>query len=343
MKKILLKMFFLLLIILLVSFTVSLLVNKEKELNATLELVQEFGEPIGGEDDILGLISSFFIDKKFNLYVADDAFKVIRKYSTDGKFLKKIGFGPGKGPGEFSNIHSIYVDSLFNVYAIDKVNSRLTVFDSSNTLLQTKKINFIPAQIVVYEPMVVDISGFPFTYQGNLIHRYNLKGGDSVMTTYGERPTDKKFELGFKSGNSGRLLNDKSGFIYFSHFYPYIIKKFSLDGKLLNIFEGNKDIAVPFRSTITNTIESPAGIRELAILPNNKLLVLFVEKKGDELIQYFHIWDSENGEFLGAIPCKDLGLNFVRFIRSDNEGNIYLDFIDPYPHINKYKLTFEQY
>lgn len=343
MKKKLLKMSFLLFVILLLSFSVSLVLNKEKELNATLEFIQEFGSPIGDEDDIIGMITSFFVDHELNLYVADDAFKVIRKYSTDGKLLEKFAFRAGKGPGEFSNIHSIYVDSLFNVYAIDKINSNLTVFDSSNTLLLTKKIKFMPAQIVVYEPMVVDISGFPFTYQGNLIHRYNLLSGDSVITTYAERPTDKKFELGFRSGNSGRLVNDKSGFIYFSHFYPYVIKKFSFDGKLLNIFEGNKDIAAPFRSTITNTIESPAGIRELVILPSNKLLVLFVEKKGDELIQYFHIWDSENGEFLGAIPCKDLGLNFVRFIRSDNEGNIYLDFIDPYPHIVKYKLTFEQY
>lgn len=319
----------------------NLKLDSRKNLTIKLIPTQEYGNPTN--DDILGMITDFFIDHELNLYVADDAFKVIRKYSVNGKAIRKFGFGAGKGPGEFSNIQSLHVDSLLNIYVVDKINSNITIFDSTNNLLYTRKLLYMPAQLCVSEPMNVDILGFPFTYKGDLIHRYNFSVGDSVVITYAQRPNEKRYELGFLSGNSGRLVKDQAGFIYYSYFYPYVIKKFSPNGQLVNLIEDEMNLPAPFRSSGTNIIESPAGIKELAVLPNNKLLVLFVEKNGEELIQSFHLWDSENGEFLGAIPCKDLGLNFVRFIRSDNEGNIYLDFIDPYPHIVKYKLTFEQY
>ena len=57
------------------------------------------------------------------------------KFASDGTFLTAWG-GPGTAPGEFRIVHSVAVDSRGRVYASDRENNRVQIFDEHGKLLQ---------------------------------------------------------------------------------------------------------------------------------------------------------------------------------------------------------------
>lgn len=314
--------------------------SKKENIHAELKIVRQFGKADDAKEEMFGLITSFTVDQHQNLYVADDAFKVVRKFSKEGKLIKNYGNGAGRGPGEFNAIHNICVDTSGNLYVLDKINRSLSVFDSLNNLIKVVKLPFLPAQIISIAPMVVDIMGFPFTYNGNLIYRYDLskENSDKPVMTYSERLTDSKAMLSVRSGNSGRLVKAPSGDIYYCFFYPYLIYKFSKEGKFLRSFKGGRTLTAPFMDPKSGMVESPAGIKEFVVLPNDTLLLLIYDGSSGKAKQFFDFIDGENGNFLGSVSIEELGINEVRFLRADLHSNIYLDVMNPYPHILKYKL-----
>lgn len=75
---------------------------------------------------IIGAISGMIkIDN--NIYIADHQQDCIWQLDEDGNVIRKIG-RKGRGPGEFSMIHGIYMNSNY-VYTIDVANSRINVYD----------------------------------------------------------------------------------------------------------------------------------------------------------------------------------------------------------------------
>jgi hypothetical protein len=309
-----------------------------------LELEQQYGSSNATGDELIGMISAFFVNENKALYIIDNAFKKIKMFSEDGKLLKTFGKGPGKGPGELNGPNGIAVDSMGNIYIIDKINQNITVFDSLNNLLTTQTISFIPSQIIAVSPMIVDILGFGFSYRGNMIYRYNLKNANSADTvfTYCERLDERKMEIGFMTGNSGRLLKDSRGNIFTSFYYPYRIFKFSSEGKLLMTIKEVRNIDPPIIDPTSRQIRSSTGIRGLGIFEEENVLLILVSKTSDdEYYQYFDFFTLEQGEYLGSISCKALGLDRVRYLCTDNDGKLYLDIVDPYPHILRYKVLFD--
>lgn len=342
-KKVILIISSIFFILAIIAVIIKILIH-EKEVTIKLSPLTKFGKANNSENELLGLISSFTIDKNLDLYIADDAFKVIKKISKDGRLIRKYGFGIGKGPGEFSAIHNITVDTVGNLYVLDKINLNINVFDSSNSLISTFKLPFLPAQIIVTSPMVVDVMGFPFTYDGDLIHRYDLRNLNSndPQITYGARYKGVDSKMSLMSGNSGRLVKGNSEFIFYIYFYPYLIQKFSANGELISSFEGYRKLDIPHQNPQTGAIESNSGIRECAILPGDIIVLLVYQKNENRTDQFFDLIDGKTGKFLGSANCRDLGIEQVRLLRSDFLGNIYLDFINPYPHIQKYQVTLER-
>jgi DNA-binding beta-propeller fold protein YncE len=58
----------------------------------------------------------------------------IVKFTKDGKFLKEWG-RKGSGPGEFSEPHTIALDSRGRLFVGDRENNRIQIFDQDGTLL----------------------------------------------------------------------------------------------------------------------------------------------------------------------------------------------------------------
>ncbi len=69
-----------------------------------------------------------------NIYVADGigANNRIAKFDKDGRFISHWG-STGKGPGQFAGIKALAIDAQGNVYAADRGNKRIQVFDTTGT------------------------------------------------------------------------------------------------------------------------------------------------------------------------------------------------------------------
>jgi len=70
------------------------------------------------------------VDKDGNLYLYDYGRREIKKFSSNGKFIKSYGRF-GSGPGEFKHIKVMEVDSKNNLLVFDVILQRLTVFDEN--------------------------------------------------------------------------------------------------------------------------------------------------------------------------------------------------------------------
>lgn len=77
------------------------------------------------------------VGPKGRLYIADRRMNEVRIYDADGTFVNKIG-QRGRGPGEFIEVSAMYLDPSRNhLIVVDRMNLRVTRFDSNGNYLET--------------------------------------------------------------------------------------------------------------------------------------------------------------------------------------------------------------
>ncbi len=59
----------------------------------------------------------------------------VHKYSAEGVLLSNWG-EPGTGPGQFNLVHSVWVDSDYQIYICDRENNRIQIFDGDGRFLK---------------------------------------------------------------------------------------------------------------------------------------------------------------------------------------------------------------
>jgi hypothetical protein len=74
------------------------------------------------------------VDSSGNVYVADNAFDRMQKFSSDGTFITAWG-SQGSADGQFDFPEGVAVDSSGNVYVADSFNKRIQKFSSDGTFL----------------------------------------------------------------------------------------------------------------------------------------------------------------------------------------------------------------
>jgi sugar lactone lactonase YvrE len=80
-------------------------------------------------------------DPAGNIYISDGYVNSrVAKLDKNGEWVKSWG-QRGKGPGEFNLVHSIAADAQGNIYAADRNNRRIQVFDTEGTYLREIKID----------------------------------------------------------------------------------------------------------------------------------------------------------------------------------------------------------
>jgi len=70
------------------------------------------------------------------IYVADTAGHAVYAFTSNGKFIRKIG-GRGVGPGSFNFPTHLWVDKAGTLYVSDTLNYRIQMFTSGGRLLRT--------------------------------------------------------------------------------------------------------------------------------------------------------------------------------------------------------------
>src|SRR5262249_37569190 len=114
-------------------------------------LVRSWGERgIAGTDDKhFGRPSDIAFLPDGSFFVSDGyANRRVVKFDRDGNFVKAWGT-MGSGPGQFGLVHSVAVDAQRRVYAVDRINNRIQVFDEDGRFLDQWPGFLSPARLLV--------------------------------------------------------------------------------------------------------------------------------------------------------------------------------------------------
>jgi hypothetical protein len=134
-------------------------------------------------------------DSSGNIYVADGyGNSRIAKFDKNGRFIKSWG-SRGTGPGQFNIVHTIAIDAQNNIYAGDRENKRIQVFDTEG--------NFRTQYTNAGAPYAICVTPGPrqFLYTSNSNPSTGMENGEIYKMTL-----DGKI-LG-KFGTAGKLLKE---------------------------------------------------------------------------------------------------------------------------------------
>jgi len=97
--------------------------------------------PLPAEDGRFRQPTDVTWDPAGNIYISDGYVNSrVAKLDKNGEWIKSWG-QRGKGPGEFNLVHSIAADAQGNIYAADRNNRRIQVFDTEGKYLREIKID----------------------------------------------------------------------------------------------------------------------------------------------------------------------------------------------------------
>ncbi len=299
-----------------------------------------------GTDDIdqpnynFGHISGIDTDTSGNIYVGDTGLYRILKFSSRGQFLHSFGNGNGMELGEFMDLRGIAVDKDNNLFVADFDMQRITIFQEDGTLLRTIETSMMPYKLVIDKEGAFYVIGRPSSFEGPLIHKYDASG--QFVLAFCDREGVHDLE----SGNMGRIAIDRDQNIYYALPYPYEIRKFSPNGKLLATIERpDAGLGSPMEKTSPRIISCAS--KGLAILPDGKIANIFfrfIDHQSNEKEAYFDLF-SPKGELLLTAPLSDDCIDHYRerslyHFHADKDGYVYLDQFDFYPSIVKFALDY---
>lgn len=113
---------------------------------------------------------AFLPDGSF--YVADGYVNArIVKFDKDGKYISEFG-SKGSGPGQFDLVHSITIDAQGRIYAADRRNNRIQVFDANGKFLDQWTNVGSPTRLMISEDQYLWMSDANY----NRIAKFDLNG-----------------------------------------------------------------------------------------------------------------------------------------------------------------------
>jgi len=331
--------------------TFSVCEAQSKKYTVKLEKTQTFGKEDGSDDEIIAFPIGLAVDNRGNVYISDYAFKQVKQFSAKGEFIKAFGSGEGQGPGEFMAPQAVDVDLYGNVYVADNTQRTISMFDSTGRYVKRIMTGISPYCIAAIEPNKIFITGSirgGGTVKDDVIRQYDFVTERAGLINYFCKRYEGRYQKQIeRMDTNGHIVKHEWNNIFFSLPYPYQIKKFSLDGKLLNTMTGDfgrikKPILVDhvYNQDVPHYVASSKSCTFL----NDSILINIIakwEKNGGKKVykKYLDLWDVEKAIFLGRFSEKDLGIRSFSYLKADGAGNIYIFAMEPYLHLNRYHLT----
>lgn len=174
---------------------------------------------------------AFLPDGSF--YVADGYVNArIVKFDKDGKYISEFG-SKGSGPGQFDLVHSIAIDSQGRIYAADRRNQRIQVFDANGKFLdEWKNVGSVTRLMITKDQHLwmsdatynriakFDLDGKLLTYWGvtgrnpgelDNLHSWDVDAQGNLLVADGGNNRVQKF-VAKKDADPARLIGEQ--------FYP---------------------------------------------------------------------------------------------------------------------------
>ena len=280
---------------------------------------------------VFGNIGGIDIDSLGNIYVLDTGYYFVKIYTNKGEFLNRVELQEGDESGKFVKPQNIAAFNDGSFVIIDLMKRSYLQFGSNGEFKKEVNLGMMPMQLEVIGTSTAYVSGFELSYTGPLIHKYV----DGVrIKAFCDRANG--WEQIARSGNTGRIVIDDSGRVYYSYYLPYEIKVFDQNENCRMIIRRRLGgLANPKISEDGMTYVGVSGIRGLAIWRKTKIVCLVETIDKGCIMDIF----AANGSLLVEIPAHKFGIENFRKIAIDHEGNIWMDNPSPYPHIIKFKLN----
>lgn len=228
-------------LILLVLFLCALVISADIKFLKQTEITS--GEE---KEEILIKVRDVKADRKGNIFVLDQGDNKIKKFSSNGSFIKSTG-GKGEGPGELLNPSFLSLGENGKVYVAEIVGARLLEFnDDLNFIKQIKLpisgfwdifIYFDKFICLYVKRLEGDKYFYVFSKEGRQlnsfferIHKYAPK-----MKSYSALIANVS-TLSYLFGTA-TFKNGKIAFTYMRPENPYTVYILDLEGNVINIFQ----------------------------------------------------------------------------------------------------------
>lgn len=141
---------------------------------------------------VFGNIRGMGFDKNDNLYVWDDGYQALWKFLSDGKkSWRKKYEKDGKAEGTFINVGPAFAVAEDGQICLgDKGNRTISLLDSSGKFIRRFKVEMMPAAITFGKDGSVYVTGFGFTYKGDLVQHFS--SGGEFLGAFCKREADSK-------------------------------------------------------------------------------------------------------------------------------------------------------
>lgn len=266
-----------------------------------------------------------------DVFILDNILFEIRHLTFSGnEFIRRenISISRGRGPGEFLDPSALAVSRNLIVLA-DSRNQKIAIFNHDGELKNEFVIRYMPVKIYVNEDADrLLISGFWPTFQGELVHVYDLEG--NFLNTFAERP-ENWLQIA-QTGNFERLLPFEDS-VFISYPQPYKIEKYNWSGELLNSYT---DIS------LRSEIEDEGAFRTI----NARITDLNVHR--DQILALVHLGDSYQLDLFDqelnkvtTIPGEVFELDHLSFLRVLDDSFILLRQLDLVPHLLVYSISWD--
>lgn len=292
---------------------------------------------IGSEEkseEIFFKISDIKADKENNIFILDSADNCIKKFTKDGRFVKKGG-RKGEGPGELMSPSSLAIDENGNIYVNEIIGRRLIIYDNN--------LNFIK-QIKLQSPGIKDIVA---------------ASSETILgLSYPITLSDKYF---IKFSNDGFITQS-----FFEKFHPRAPRLQYIDSKILV----ESSWAFPYLSGIADinhdktkiafTYELPENPYKIFLLDEEGKVIKVMEKKiknykSQELYDFFKIFSKTkryDKEFIsfGIVGVYFTKENFlisqlVEFYKNKGQSELrgyFLDLFSPNGNLIEGDISFKE-
>ena len=187
------------------------------------------------ENDYLGIITDLLPFEDGSFWIADYQFgKSLLWYDSTGNFLKRVG-ERGDGPGEYQMPFLLRKTSNGKILVADYSKPRITIYDRKGNFIRTVNIDYVPAGLIP-----LDEDNFA-TYRADGI---GISRPITIYSIYGKKIRNIGFRsklveqmlLKFALTTVNNYIVYAENSIYQIEYTHFMIRRFSLKGKLLGTF-----------------------------------------------------------------------------------------------------------